>query len=87
MHESSLISGLIDKVVALAHDNNASTVKAVEVSIGALAGISPEYLMEQFRAAAAGTIVGKAELRIDVSTDEHSPRVHELLLITVELER
>lgn len=87
MHESSLISGMIDKVVALAHDNDASIVKAVEVSIGALAGISPEYLVEQFRATAAGTIVANAELRIEVSTDEHSPRARELCLIMVELQR
>ncbi|MCZ2076862.1 MAG: hydrogenase maturation nickel metallochaperone HypA [Bryobacteraceae bacterium] len=87
MHESSLISSLIDKVVALAEENNASTVKAVEISIGALAGVSPEYLMEQFRAVAAGTIAGEAELRIEVSKDKDSPRAHELVLITLELER
>ncbi len=84
MHESSLVADLLEKIDVIARQNAAQTVNAIEISVGALAGIGLDHLREHFNAAARGTAAEGAELRLKLSDD---PMSTGLLLETVELER
>jgi Zn finger protein HypA/HybF involved in hydrogenase expression len=84
MHESSLVADLLAKVDALALENGASKVAAIEISIGALAGIGMDHFREHFRAATLGTPYEHVDLRLRLSED---PVSSGLLLESVELER
>lgn len=84
MHESSLIPDLIGKIKALAAENGATKVVSVDVTVGALTGMSPDHLREHFDEAAAGTVAEGAEVRCRVSEDPLSAAV---MLESLELER
>jgi len=84
LHESSLIADLIAAIEQAAAESNATKVVAVELSLGALEPSGEEHLREHFIAAAPGTIVEGAELRITRNPDPLSSGV---TLQAVELER
>jgi Zn finger protein HypA/HybF involved in hydrogenase expression len=84
MHESSLVAGLLEQINTLARENNATKVTAIDISIGALAGIGLEHFREHFHAATCGTDLEDVDLRLTVSED---PTSSGLLLESVELER
>ena len=87
MHESGLIADLIEKIRALAAENSAVKVTAVQVSIGALAGIGAEHFREHFVIETQGTLAEGADLRIKTSDDPLAPDSHSVLLQSVELEK
>jgi hydrogenase nickel incorporation protein HypA/HybF len=86
MHESSLIPDLMEKINQVARDNGARKVVAVELSIGAMAGISPDHLREHFDEAAAGTPAEGAQLRIRVDEDPLSEDAFAIRLLAVEVD-
>ncbi len=86
MHETSLIPDLMAKVSQVARENGASKITAVEVSIGALAAISPDHLREHFVQAAAGTPADGADLRISVSEDPMAADAFDIRLVGVEVD-
>ena len=85
MHESSLMDGLLRQIEAAARANSASSVAAVDLFIGALAGISPDHLRDHFDSAKGGTIAEGAELRIRQSDDPLSPHARDILLESIEV--
>jgi hydrogenase nickel incorporation protein HypA/HybF len=84
MHESSLMAELLEKIEASARQNSAVKVTAVQLTVGALANISPDHLREHFVLAAPGTIAEGADVRIRVSED---PLSSGIVLESLELER
>jgi len=86
MHESSLIPDLLAKIQQVARDHQADRITAVEVKIGALAGIRADHLREHFLAAAAGTPAEGAELRVTESDDPLDADAGAIRLLTVEVE-
>ncbi|MCL5742625.1 MAG: hydrogenase maturation nickel metallochaperone HypA [Acidobacteria bacterium] len=86
MHESSLIPDLMEKIEAVARENAARKVLAVELSIGALAFIDPDHLREHFLIAAQGTIAEGAEMRISVSDDPLAADAHAIRLLSLEVD-
>ncbi|MCC6860953.1 MAG: hydrogenase maturation nickel metallochaperone HypA [Bryobacterales bacterium] len=86
MHETSLIPDLMAKIEAVARENGARKITAVDVEIGALAMIGPDHLREHFIEAAVGTIAEGAELRLVVAEDPLAPEASSLLLKAVEVE-
>ncbi|HWQ56252.1 MAG TPA: hydrogenase maturation nickel metallochaperone HypA [Bryobacteraceae bacterium] len=86
MHESSLIPDLMEKINQVALDNGAQKVTAVELVIGAMAGISPDHLREHFDEAAMGTSAQGAELRISVADDPLSEDAFAIRLLAVEVD-
>jgi hydrogenase nickel incorporation protein HypA/HybF len=84
MHESSLIPDMVAKLEALAAENGASRVTAVDVTIGALTGMDGDHLREHFDDAAAGTVAEGAEIRCRISEDPMSASV---IIDSVELEK
>jgi hydrogenase nickel incorporation protein HypA/HybF len=81
-----MIEDLIAKIEALARENSARRVLAVEVSIGPLAGISADHLREHFLIAARGTLAEGAELRVRENADPAARDPLGVFLESVELE-
>jgi hydrogenase nickel incorporation protein HypA/HybF len=86
MHELSLIADLLRKIETIAREQQADKVIAVKVSIGALAHISPEHLLEHFVEAARGTMAEGARLETEILTDIADPHAQEILLVSIEIE-
>jgi hydrogenase nickel incorporation protein HypA/HybF len=84
MHESSLIASLIEQVEMAAREHGAARVTAVVLLQGALDPSGPEHLREHFAAAAPGTILEGAELRIEANPE---PLSSGIILKTVEMEK
>jgi Zn finger protein HypA/HybF involved in hydrogenase expression len=87
MHESGIIEELLGKVNEIAEEAGASKVTKVKVSIGALAGIGPDHLLEHFHAATPGTLMEDAEFEIGLSEDPMAEHAGSLLLESVEMEQ
>lgn len=85
MHESSLMKGLLASIEGAAREAGAKSVTAVHVTIGALAGISPDHLSEHFRMAAAGTLAAGARLHAVVSDDVCSGDAAHVRLNSIEV--
>jgi hydrogenase nickel incorporation protein HypA/HybF len=86
MHETSLIPDLMAKIGQVARDNGAARITAVELSIGALAAISPDHLREHFLMAAVGTPAEGADLRISVGDDPMAEDAFAIRLVAVEVD-
>jgi hydrogenase nickel incorporation protein HypA/HybF len=85
-HELSLLSGLLDRVEAIALEHRAPRVVAVRVRLGALAHISPDHLREHFRHATRSGVARGARLEVTASNDLDDPHAQDILLESVELE-
>src|SRR5690606_7424057 len=66
-------------------ENNARKITAVEVVIGALAGISPDHPKEHFDEAARGTSAEGAAVRVKTSQDELAADAIAIRLQAVEV--
>lgn len=84
MHESSLMKGLLASIEAAAREVSAERVTAVHVTIGALAGISPDHLAQHFQMAAVGTLAAGASLHAVVSDDVCSSDAAHVRLNSIE---
>jgi len=80
MHESNLVKGIIEHVLALADEHKARCVLAVRVRVGSLAQVDPEHLREHFQHAAQGTLAADAEFFV-----EKTNALEGVTLETVEL--
>jgi hydrogenase nickel incorporation protein HypA/HybF len=87
MHELSLIADLLNKIEAVAREQQARKVVAVTVRLGALTHLSPEHFQEHFAHASHGTLAEGARLDIQLLTDPADPQAQELLLESVEVEQ
>ena len=86
MHEFSLLADLLDKIHKVAAEQNAMSVTAVKVRIGALAHISADHFREHFEHATRDTIIELARLDIAASTDEAAPDAQDIVLESVEVQ-
>lgn len=64
MHEYSLVRSLLDRVDASAREHRATSVAALRVRIGEVAGVERELFASAFELARAGTCCAAAELEI-----------------------
>lgn len=62
MHELSLAMAVVDQVSRAAAENGATSVGAVRLQVGRLAGVVPDALRFGFSLACAGTVLEGAEL-------------------------
>ncbi|MEW2630861.1 hydrogenase maturation nickel metallochaperone HypA [Streptomyces sp. NPDC048389] len=65
MHELSIAAAVVDTAARTARTHGATTVEAVRLRIGELAGVVPDALRFSFELAADGTALAGAELIID----------------------
>lgn len=85
MHESSLMTALLAGIEKAARDGAAGRVTAVHVTIGALAGISPDHLAGHFHMAAEGTLASAASFHAVVSDDVCSSDAQSIRLDSIEV--
>ena len=64
MHEGSLAQSALNLAVETARDNGAARVKAISLTIGALAQVDPESLKFWLEVLAEGTPAAGAEIRL-----------------------
>jgi hydrogenase nickel incorporation protein HypA/HybF len=86
MHETSLMAGLLRKVVSVVDRAGAARAVRVSVRLGALSHFSVEHFREHFVRSAAGTPAEGAALEVDVSEDMDDPDAQAVLLRSVEVE-
>jgi hydrogenase nickel incorporation protein HypA/HybF len=86
MHEAHLMTDLLHKIEALAREDGAPRVAAVEVWLGALCHISAGHFREHFERETVGTLAEGAELSLLVSDDPRHPQAQDIVLRSVSLE-
>ncbi len=86
MHESGLITDLVAKIERLAHAQHFHHVTRVSVTVGALAGISPDHLRDHFAYATRGTVAEHALLDVVLLPDTGDPRAQGVWLESVQVE-
>lgn len=86
MHEASLMSDLVGKVVEIAESEGAPRVARVDVRIGALSHATPAVLAEHFSLSAAGTVAADADLVSAIDTDVAVLGALDVVLTAVHLE-
>ena len=64
MHELPIVKGILNVVLNQAAENNAAAIKSVDLEIGEMHDLVPEWVEKFFRFASKGTIAEDAELRI-----------------------
>jgi hydrogenase nickel incorporation protein HypA/HybF len=64
MHELSICQALLRSVEAVAREHRARAVLAIELDVGALAGVEPALLESAFSIARAGTLAQAARLSL-----------------------
>ena len=67
MHELSVCLSLLQQMMTIAEQRNASAVERVYLKIGPLSGIEPHLLRQAYPLAVAGTVAENAELIIEAS--------------------
>lgn len=85
MHEFLLINDLMRRIESAARENDATSIVAVRVRIGALAQISADHFREHFAEASQGTAAQNARLDIEVSSELGDPHACNILLESIEV--
>lgn len=85
MHEASLMSDLMRKILTLADVEGAERVTRVSVWLGALSHMSPAHFAEHYREAAAGSCAADAALEIAVSDDIADENAAHVVLRRIEV--
>ncbi len=67
MHEWSIACALVKEAENEARRQGASKINSVEVVIGTLTGVVPELFMHAYDAARSGTMLEKAELKLEMN--------------------
>jgi hydrogenase nickel incorporation protein HypA/HybF len=62
MHEISIMQSILDIAIEHASANNANIIKKINLRIGELSGIVPEWMQSYFEMLSSGTIAAKAEV-------------------------
>lgn len=75
----------MNKILALAKEQQASQVIKVSVKLGALSHMSPSHFKEHFDIAAKGTIAENAEIDAEESEDMSHPDAQAVVLKSIEV--
>ena len=86
MHEASLMKNLMKQIEEIASTEEAKSVTAVQVWLGALSHMSAAHFTEHFEESSSGTIAEGAELEIVVSDDINHPNAQEILLQSISVD-
>ncbi len=82
MHEARTMSALLRRIEALARENDARSVSAVRVRLGALSHMSPEHFREHFEQASIGSVAEGARVEAEACEE-----LYDLFLVDAELQR
>jgi hydrogenase nickel incorporation protein HypA/HybF len=65
VHELSIMQNILDIALEYAGKNNAGKITKINLEVGELSGIIPEWIQKYFNFVSEGTIAEKAELIIE----------------------
>lgn len=65
MHELSYITRMVSAALSAANENNIKRVDSMEIAVGEMTGLVPEYLERYYPAATEGSILEGSKLIID----------------------
>jgi hydrogenase nickel incorporation protein HypA/HybF len=80
------MNSLMDRILKVAKDNEATKVVRIDVWLGALSHMSPGHFGEHYEESAKGTIAEGAELCCETSEDINDPNAQDILLKNIEVE-
>jgi Zn finger protein HypA/HybF involved in hydrogenase expression len=83
MHESRLVTDIVDEAVRVAALNDSESVREMQVSIGALSHVTPLSLESHLREAAAGTLIEETTFTITKSPDPYAPDALDVRLVSL----
>lgn len=83
MHESRLVTHLVDEAIRIATLNDSEKVHEMRVSIGALSHVTPLSLKSHLQEAATGTPVEEAVFTITKSNDPHATDALDVRLVSM----
>ena len=85
MHESRLVTNLVDEAVRIAELNDSEEVHEVKLSIGALSHVTPLSLESHMKDAAHGTLIDNATLMITKATDLYADDALDVRLVSMKV--
>lgn len=85
MHESRLVTELVDEAVRIAESNGSEKVHEMRVSIGALSHVTPLSLEGHLQEAAAGTSIEQASFNVTKSADPYAPDALDVRLVSMTI--
>lgn len=85
MHESKLVTNLVDEAVRIAELNNFETVHEVKLSIGALSHVTPLSLESHVKEAAHGTPIDDATVTVTKATDLYAADALDVRLVSMKV--
>lgn len=65
MHELSYMARMVNTAISAAHENNIKRIGSMEIAVGEMTGLVPEYLEHYYPAATEGTVLEGSKLIID----------------------
>ena len=65
MHELGILYHVVEQVLSVAKTNKLTRIDALVLQVGELSGVVPHFLEACYGAAADGTLLEKAELKIE----------------------
>ena len=77
---------LMQKIVAVAHENGGVRVVRITVRLGALSHFTPDHFREHFVDASRGTLAEGAEVDAVLEEDIHAENADGVVLESVEVE-
>jgi hydrogenase nickel incorporation protein HypA/HybF len=80
------MQNLMQKIEAIAEQNDAERVTGVKVWLGALSHFSREHFQQHFDVAAKGSRAEGAQLMLELSDDEQHPRAQDVILESIEVD-
>ena len=85
MHEKSVMDQLMNKILALANEQQAKKVTKVSVKLGALSHMSKGHFKEHFEIASAGTLAENAEIETEESEEIYDPHALSVVLKSIDI--
>jgi Zn finger protein HypA/HybF involved in hydrogenase expression len=83
MHESRLVTDIVDEAVRVVVLNDSESVHEMQVSIGALSHVTPLSLESHLREATAGTLLEDATFTITKSNDLYASDALDVRLVSL----
>jgi hydrogenase nickel incorporation protein HypA/HybF len=85
MHEAHLMRDLMQRIVAVAQENDARRVAGVRVWLGALSHFTPAHFEEHFRDSSRDTLAEGAHVACELSDDARHPDAQGVRLLSIEV--
>lgn len=66
MHELGLLAEIVDKIEAVAKENNVTEIEKLVLDVGEYSGVVPEYVETSYPAVIGGTMLENTKLQMNI---------------------